>query len=439
MSQIIRGSAGQPTGAGVASAPVALSQTSIAFTEEMKGYITFGETDYDRGFRQGKKDNNFFMFHLTITAEDVTRFVTDRHHEAGAVGWVRCPSLGKDMVVEKGIFNLFTGEAGPLLKHMSYRLFFTHETEGKLTMSGFKIIQDDRDHDVWHDTTTLFTHLYRGHVMPEGESTAQVFASGIIQIYFFDFLKQLTTFRTTGPTAGERNQAREKFSQLFFGSLWEVYGVREALGQKPAILVKEYEGGEDHSEREIPLYTLEGVKNAAHETIGFNTEDKLGLSFERFKRADCDDVVMIVHGLTTSTDMFVMPEHYNLVSYLLDHGFTDVWSLDFRMSNRHNYNLSTHRMTMDDIALFDYPAALQTMRERIGPDKRVHVICHCLGAVSFTMSLFVKAVTGITSVIANSAALTPRVPRWSQLKLTLAPNVVEYLLGYPYLNPRWSY
>jgi len=148
---------------------------------------------------------------------------------------------------------------------------------------------------------------------------------------------------------------------------------------------------------------------------------------------------MIIHGLTTSTDMFIMPEHYNLVSYLLDNGFTDVWSLDFRMSNRHNYNLATHRMTMDDIALFDYPAALQTMRERIGPDKRVHVICHCLGAVSFTMSLFGKAVTGITSVIANSAALTPRVPRWSQFKLTLAPNVVEYILGYPYLNPRWSY
>ena len=439
MSQVISGSAGQSTGAGVASAPAALSQTSIAFTEEMKGYITFGETDYDRGFRQGKQDDNFFMFHLTITAEDVTRFVSDRHHEAGAVGWVRCPSLGKDMVVEKGIFNLFTDEAGPLLKHMSYRLFFTHETEGKLTMSGFKIIQDDRDHDVWHDTTTLFTHLYRGHVMPEGESTAPVFASGIIQIYFFDFLKQLTTFRTTGPTARERNRAREEFSKLFLGSLWEVYGVREALGQKPAILVKEYEGGEDRSEREIPLYTLAGVSNAAHETIGFNTEDKLGLSFERFKRADCEDVVMIIHGLTTSTDMFIMPEHYNLVSYLLDHGFTDVWSLDFRMSNRHNYNLSPHRMTMDDIALFDYPAALQTMRERIGPDKRVHVICHCLGAVSFTMSLFGKAVTGITSVIANSAALTPRVPRWSQLKLTLAPNVVEYLLGYPYLNPRWSY
>jgi cholesterol oxidase len=439
MAQVTPGPSGQLSGTGVAASAEPLSQTSIAFTEEMKGYITFGEQDYDRGFRQGKKDNNFFMFHLTITADDVTRFVTDRHHEAAAVGWVRCPNLGKDMAVEKGIFNLFTDEAGPLLKHMSYRLFFTNEKEGKLTMSGFKVIQDDRNHDIWHDTTTLFTRLYRGHVMPEEESGAEIFAAGVIQIYFFDFMKQLTTIRTNGPTARERNEAREQFGRLFFGSLWEVYGVREALGQKPAILVKEYEGGDDRSEREIPLYTIEGVKDAVHETIGFNTEDKLGLSFERFTRAESDDVVMIMHGLTTSTDMFIMPEHYNLVSYLLDNGFTDVWSLDFRMSNRHNYNLATHRMTMDDIALFDCPAALATMRERIGPNKRVHVICHCLGSVSFTMSLFAKAVTGITSVIANSAALTPRVPRWSQVKLSVAPAMVEYVLGYPYLNPRWSY
>jgi cholesterol oxidase len=438
MAQVTAGPSAQSTGAGVATSE-ALSQTRISFTEEMKGYITFGETDYDRGFRQGKKDNNFFMFHLTITAEDVARFVTDREHEATAVGWVRCPSLGQDMTVEQGAFNLFTDEAGPLLKHMSYRLFFTNKTEGKLTMSGFKVIQDDGQHDVWHDTTTLYTHLYRGHVTADEEAQAEPFAAGIIQIYFFDFLKQLTTIRTEGPTAKERNEAREQFSRFFFGSLWEVYGVREALGQKPAIFIKEYAGGEDRSERTIPLYTLEGVKNAAHESITFSTEDKLGLSFEHFTRAETDDVVMIIHGLTTSTDMFIMPEHYNLVSYLLDNGFTDVWSLDFRMSNRHIYNLSPHRMTMDDIALFDYPAALATMRERIGPDKRVHVICHCLGSVSFTMSLFAKAVTGVTSVIANSAALTPRVPRWSQVKLSLAPNIVEYVLGYPYLNPRWSY
>lgn len=189
-------------------------------------------------------------------------------------------------------------------------------------------------------------------------------------------------------------------------------------------------------EREIPLFTLDGVTDAEITTHWFWTEDRIGLSMVRFRRGDPGEAVLVIHGLTTSTDMFVMPEHYNLVSYLLDHGF-DVWCLDFRMSNRHSYNLFKHRYTMDDVALFDYPPALATMRQHIG-DNPIHVICHCLGANSFTMSLFAKAVDGVSSVIANSVALTPRVPRWSRVKLTAAPPLVEYVLGFPYLNPRWS-
>jgi cholesterol oxidase len=194
--------------------------------------------------------------------------------------------------------------------------------------------------------------------------------------------------------------------------------------------------------RTIPLYTLEGVPDAEVRPYWFSTEDGLGLSLLRFSRAPRNpggpaaEAVLLVHGLTTSTDMFIMPEHDNLVTYLLDHGY-DVWSLDFRMSNRYPYNLFKSRYTMDDIALFDHPAAIETMRREIG-DTPIHVICHCLGAVSFTMSLFGKAVDGITSVIANSVSLTPRVPGWSAVKLSVAPFLTETLMGLPYLNPAWD-
>jgi alpha-beta hydrolase superfamily lysophospholipase len=133
-----------------------------------------------------------------------------------------------------------------------------------------------------------------------------------------------------------------------------------------------------------------------------------------------------------------MPEHENLVSYLLGQGFGDVWTLDMRMSNRHSYNLFPHRYTMDDVALYDYPPAIDLIRRHIGPDRRLHVIAHCLGSVSFLLSLFGGAVGGITSVVANSVGLTPRVPAWSRVKLRTAPGLVEYVLGFPNLNPRWS-
>jgi cholesterol oxidase len=188
--------------------------------------------------------------------------------------------------------------------------------------------------------------------------------------------------------------------------------------------------------RRVPLQTLEGVRGADVTTHPFTTGDGLGLSMLRFLREPTDDVVLTIHGLTTSSDMFIMPEHRNLVSFLLDSGFGDVWTLDYRMSNRHPYNRAMHRFTLDDVALYDYPAALGTLRAVVG-DRRVHVIAHCLGSVSFLMSLFGGAVDGIASVIANSVGLTPRVPAWSLVKLTVAPNLLEYVFGQPYIDPRW--
>lgn len=190
-------------------------------------------------------------------------------------------------------------------------------------------------------------------------------------------------------------------------------------------------------EREIPLYTLEGVSNATKSHHPFSTDDGLGLSLQRFHRADCEDVVVLIHGLTTSSDMFIMPEHRNLVSYLLDSGLTDVWCLDFRMSNRYSYNLYPSRYSMDDAALFDHPRAIETVRQAVGEGKRIHVIAHCVGSLSFMMALAAGTVTGITSCISNSIALTPYIPLWSRIKIALFPFILERILDIRYVSPGW--
>lgn len=187
----------------------------------------------------------------------------------------------------------------------------------------------------------------------------------------------------------------------------------------------------------IPRFTYAGVKDARISVHPFTTEDGLGLSLTRFHRADCDDVVLVIHGLTLSSDMFIMPEHRNLVTHLLDEGFTDVWALDFRMSNRFTYNLETHRFTLDHCARYDHPAAMAELRRHIG-DRRVHVIAHCLGSVTFMMSLYGGVVNDIASVVCNSVALTPRVPRWSRYKLAYGPALSEYVLGLSFLDPRFG-
>jgi pimeloyl-ACP methyl ester carboxylesterase len=188
----------------------------------------------------------------------------------------------------------------------------------------------------------------------------------------------------------------------------------------------------------IPRYTLDGVTEVEVSTHPFSTEDGLGLSLTRFRRDECDDVVLLVHGLTSSMDIFIMPEHRNLVSYLLDDGFADVWALDFRMSNRFPYDTETHSYSLDDIADWDYPAALAELRQHIG-DRRVHVIAHCLGSLSFTMSLFAGRLPDITSLTCNSVSLTPRVSSWSRIKLIYGPPVFQYGLGLDLLDPRFAH
>jgi hypothetical protein len=218
------------------------AQTSVSFTEEMKGFITFGELDYERGAQLGKENDTNIMFHLTITVNGVNRFVTNPEHDTDDVkGYVRCKAPGGDLTVESARFNLFVDDADPSIKRMFYRLFFKDSQGNPLTLSGFKFIKDDPGFDIWHDTTTLFTRVLNGHVSEEDEHAAEedpaklkqmVKGSGIIIIHFFDFLKQLTTFRAGGPTISDRASAMSRFGKLFMGKLWDVYA-RNVLTSSP--------------------------------------------------------------------------------------------------------------------------------------------------------------------------------------------------------------
>jgi len=194
---------------------------SVQFTEEMLGHVTFDETDFNRGANADRPGAGFFKFHLTIAVDDIARFGGDPQRQAGAFGWVESDALGGRLPVEHGVFNLFV-DTEPGVKHMLYRLFFRDSVGHPLTMSGFKLVRDDAGFDVWRDTTTLFTRVYRGHVSAEEEESAELVASGVLRIRIRDFAKQLTTFRGgPGPVAGLGAIAR--FGIIFMRQLFEAY------------------------------------------------------------------------------------------------------------------------------------------------------------------------------------------------------------------------
>ncbi|GAB2836455.1 GMC oxidoreductase [Lentzea nigeriaca] len=195
--------------------------TSLAFTEEMKGFFDFGAADPRTGLDSGKAKDQALMFRLTIATDDVDSFIRVPSHLAEATGYVESDVLGGRLPVQAGWFNLFTAGAAADSRSMRYRLHFADGVGNPLTLSGFKDIRHGSPLRIWPDTSTLYYRVLTGHVDEKNEADAPVVGAGVLRILEADFLRQLTTFRTNGPMA---LPALTEFGQFFLGQLWSVYG-----------------------------------------------------------------------------------------------------------------------------------------------------------------------------------------------------------------------
>lgn len=401
-----------------------LHGVKIEFSEVMCGYVSAEATMFADGFDQGEKAGNAMALHVTVTIPDLAVFLSEAEHAGTLSGHVDCALMGGICPVQSGTFRLMPNTADLDRKVMYYQVYATTPQGDPVTFVGQKEVQHNAPLDLWHDTTTLFVNVFRGHVDPSKPALATLWVTGILSLGLLDFIKVLRGMQCTDKDGQTSIAGLAKFGEFFSGKLWDVYGphVPPAPNQPQRV----YARG-----------TTEGVTGAAITYHPFSTADGLALQLTRFARAGSDDVVLIVHGLTSSSDMFIMPEHQNLVQTLLDQGFGDVWTFDYRGSNRYPYNLARTRYTMDDIALFDHPAALAELRRHVGPNRRIHVIAHCVGALTMAMSLFGRSVQGVSSMILNSVALTPYVPAWSKVKLAVGPWASDYVLGIEYYNPGW--
>ncbi|WP_283139571.1 FAD-dependent oxidoreductase [Rhizohabitans arisaemae] len=195
--------------------------TSLSFTEAMRGYFTAGTGDPLEGELIGRLHGEQFGFQLTITADDVDRFLSYPEHLARAEGWIDAAICGGRRRIERGWFNLFTPGSTPDRREMRYRLYFYDGENQPRTLSGWKDIHDGPPTRLWLDSSTLYARLLDGHLTESDEEKATVLGAGTLRIRPADLVQILTTFRASGPEAAF---SLARFGKFFLGQLWDVYG-----------------------------------------------------------------------------------------------------------------------------------------------------------------------------------------------------------------------
>jgi cholesterol oxidase len=364
----------------------------VEFTERMAGFIGSGMADYESGASEGKAASNSFSFTATIVIADIDAFIKDEAHGGVITGTASCAALSPDpLIVTHGQFNLMIrDEASVATRRFEYRMRLSASDGRSFWLEGHKVVRADRGLDIWPDTTRLYVDLWTGETR-QGEPSAR----GILTIAFADFLTQMRTIKGTGGrNAADRLRAVARFGAHFAGSLYDVYGGVFAPNQR-------FDPAAAHKKRDLRV----GVP----EVHPFATKDGKILRLTRYKGGEKGPIIFS-HGLGVSSLIFSLDTiETNFLEYLYAAGY-DCWLLDYRASVDLPY--CEEQWTADDVATFDYPAAVAKVREATGRPT-VQMLVHCFGSTTFFMAML-SGLEGVRSVVVSQIATDVVVPWWPQ-------------------------
>jgi uncharacterized protein (DUF362 family) len=192
----------------------------LRFNETMWGYFAEGVDDFAEGYERGRERNNRIQFRVTIEIENMEDFIRISGRTAKLTGRVSCSSLGKDLEIKNGEFNLFQPDQATGKRHMTYSFSFTGSDNNDYSLDGHKVIYHDKGKiDLLEDMTTLFTHIYR---ITDGES--KPFGSGILKYHLTDLPSMMTSMEVTNcKNLIEKTRVKVQFLSFIYGEVRDTY------------------------------------------------------------------------------------------------------------------------------------------------------------------------------------------------------------------------
>lgn len=399
----------------MATTTTAPEKVGIQFTETMRGYFSTKVTnDYQLAAQQGKQDNSKFEFTLTVSSDNLDKMLTDESHKAKLIGSVTALALSPTpLTVSDGEFNLFIVDPDSVnTRRMVYRMKMT-AADGKVYyFEGFKVVHNDPGFDIWADTTTLYITVHEGD-----RPNSPVLGKGIIKILPADFLHQLSTLEVTNTTnIQQKIEETARFGSFFAGVLFNVYGGIFA----PSKIFNP----------DAPPRQKRPLRMSAPEVHFFKTTDGVQLRLIRYQ-GGTKGPVMLAPGFGTSTLAFSIDTvETNLPEFLYAHGY-DVWLFDYRASA--DLPSATTQFSTDEIALYDWPAAVEQVRT-ITKSETVQVVGHCVGSMSFLMAML-AGLQGVRSAVCSQLTTHPRAATLNEIRAGLRLASFLTVLGVETLDP----
>ena len=171
----------------------------------------------------------------------------------------------------------------------------------------------------------------------------------------------------------------------------------------------------------------------------FDTEDAVLLRLTRFEGGRKGPVILSPGFGTSAFAYTIDTTDTNFPEYLYERGY-DVWVLDYRASPA--LASASSQFTLDDIAAYDYPAAVAKVRDVSGADS-VQIVAHCVGSLTMLMALGL-GLEGVRSAVASQVTLHPRGGTLNELRAGIYAGNILQALGFDTLttefddDPSWG-
>jgi len=195
--------------------------------------------------------------------------------------------------------------------------------------------------------------------------------------------------RGVGGNTGDKLEALARFGRMFAGTLNETFG---GIFARPSAFVPD-----------APPREHRPLRCGPSEVYDVTTDDGVELRLTRFNGGTKGPVILSPGFGTSSYAYLIDTTETNYPEYLVEHGY-DTWILDYRASP--SLASGSTQFTLDDIARYDYPAAVAKVREVSGAES-VQIMAHCIGSVTMLMA-FALGLQGVRHAVASQVTLHPR-------------------------------